>query len=82
MDIQVINIIMYSAKNIETGEVVEMTEAQVRAEITDLFQHDMPTTQEYTDEEIAEQVATANLDDHFEDDVFEGRNFIITRTNA
>jgi hypothetical protein len=72
---------MYTAKHLETGEVIEMTEEQVRAEITDVFQHDMPTAIEYTDEEIAQQVATSNLDDHFENDVFEGNNYEITRTN-
>jgi hypothetical protein len=71
---------MYSAKNLETGEILTMTEEQVRAEITDVYQHDMPTTMEYTDEEIAKQVATSNLDDHFVDDVFEGNNYEITRT--
>ena len=45
---------MYRATNKETGEVIEMTEAQVRAELVQMFKHDLGTPE--TDEEIVEGV--------------------------
>jgi hypothetical protein len=60
----------------------ELTETEVRAEIIDAFQHDMQTTAEYTDDEIAQNITESDLADHFNDGVFEGRNYEITVKNV
>lgn len=60
----------------------ELTEAEVRAEIIQVFQHDMPTAAEYTDEEIARNINESELADHFNEDVFEGINYEITAKNV
>lgn len=66
---------MYKASNKETGEVTEMTEAQVRAEIVQMFQHDLGTFE--TDEEIVEGVASSRIEDYFVDGVCEVANYEI-----
>jgi hypothetical protein len=71
---------MFKGTNTTTGEQVDLTEVQVRAEIIDTLEHDMPTVAEYSDEEIAAAVGAANLDDHFDGGTFEGFNYEITRT--
>jgi len=72
---------MYSAKNNETGEVITMTEEQVRAEIISTYQCDMGMVlgDGLTDEQIAEGVTNDNLEDHFDGNTFEGSTYEITR---
>ena len=60
---------MYKATNKETGEVAEMTEAQVRAEIIHMFQHDLGTFE--TVEEIIAGVTGSDIHDYFFDGVCE-----------
>ena len=67
---------MFKATNKETGEVTEMTEAQVRAEIIQMFQHDLGTPE--TDEEIVEDVTSSSIEDYFTDGVCETGNYQIT----
>jgi hypothetical protein len=67
---------MYKATNNETGEVTEMTEAQVRGEIIHMFQHDLGTFE--TDEEIVAGVNASNLEDYFTDGLCEVANYQIT----
>jgi hypothetical protein len=71
----------YTAKHNETGEVVTMTEAQVRAEIINDFQNDMGTVfgEGKTDEEIAQGVTESNIEDFFDGSLYEGANYEITR---
>lgn len=72
--------ITYRATNNETGEVIEMTEAQVWNEIVDMFQHDMPSVAEFgSDEEIERQVRESKIEDHFSNNEFEGINYTINR---
>ena len=66
---------MYKATNTETGEVTEMTEAQVRAEIIQMFQHDLGTPE--TDEEIVEGVTSSSIEEYFTDAVCETSDFEI-----
>lgn len=67
---------MYKATNRETGEVTEMTEAQVRAEIIQMFQHDLGTPE--TDEEIVEGVTGSSIEEYFTDGVCETGDYEIT----
>lgn len=67
---------MYKATNRETGEVTEMTEAQVRAEIIQMFQHDLGTPE--TDEEIVEGVTSSSIEEYFTDGVCETGDYQIT----
>ena len=67
---------MYKATNKETGEVTDMTEAQVRAEIIQMFQCDLGTFE--TDEEIVAGVNGSNLEDYFNDGLCEVANHQIT----
>ena len=71
-----IKIFMFKATNRETGEVTEMTEAQVRAEIIQMFQHDLGTPE--TDEEIVEGVTSSSITEYFTDGVCETSDFEIT----
>lgn len=70
---------MYHAKHNETGEVREMTEAEVKAEISATYQLDMGTAVEFSDEQIAEGVTGSKVEDFLNDGVFEGENYKITR---
>ena len=67
---------MFKGTNRETGEVTEMTEAQVRAEIIQMFQHDLGTPE--TDEEIVEGVTSSSIEDYFTDGVCETGDYQIT----
>lgn len=67
---------MYKATNRETGEVTEMTEAQVRAEIIQMFQHDLGTPE--TDEEIVEGVTGSSIEEYFIAGVCETGDYEIT----
>lgn len=67
---------MYKATNKETGEVTEMTEAQVRAEIVRMFQYDLGTFE--TDEEIVAGVAGSDIQDYFVGGVCEVVNYTIS----
>lgn len=63
----------------ETGEQREMTEGEVRTEITHMFQHDMGKQQ--NDEEIAQAVADNEIEDYFDNGSFEGNHYKITIQN-
>lgn len=77
----------YEATTIETGAITTgFTEEQVRAEITDTFQHDMSMVfdleQELgsihaADARIAADVAVADLKELFNGDTFNGRSYVI-----
>ena len=62
---------MYKATHNETGEVIEMTEAQVREEVYETSSSDMGTAFNYTDEEIREGAMNDSFDDLFDGDTFE-----------
>ena len=71
---------MYNAKNLETGDVIEMTEKQVRAEIIKDFQNDMGTVfgEGKSDEDIVQDVNLSDVSDFFSNGLYEGETYEIT----
>lgn len=53
-----------------------MSEAQVRAEIIHMFQHDMGTFE--SDEDIVAGVTASNIEDYFNDGLCDVANYRIT----
>jgi hypothetical protein len=51
----------FVAQHNTTDEKREMSEAEVRQEIIDTLQHDMETCQEYSDDEIANNVNALDI---------------------
>jgi len=74
---------MYSAENLETGEVKEMTEAEVRAQIIKDFQNDMGTVFGHgkSDEDIVQDVTLSDVSDFFGNGVYESEDYEITAAN-
>ena len=70
---------MYKATHNETGEIVEMTEAQVREEVYETMSSDMGTVFNETEEDIRDGAMNDSFDDIFDGDTFEGFNYTITR---
>jgi len=72
----------FVAQDKTTDEKREMNEAEVRQEIIDTLQHDMETCQEYSDDEIANNVNALDIEDFFNTQahgIFEGRSYDIQR---
>ncbi len=67
---------MYKGTNKITGEVTEMTEARVRAEIIHMFQYDLGTFE--TDEEIVAGVTGGDIKNYFVGGVCEVANYKIS----
>jgi hypothetical protein len=76
-----LNSLMYKATNNKTGEIIEMTEKQVYDEFVDTYQHDLGTAAEYGDDDAAieRDIRSNSLDDMFNEDVFDGFNYTITK---
>ena len=72
----------FIAQHNTTDKKREMSEAEVRQEIIDTLQHDMETCQEYSDDEIADNVNALDIEDFFNTQahgIFEGRSYDIQR---